>query len=119
MTKVAIIATNDRVYGVNKSFELLSINPVDGKNVVFKPNFNTGDPVPASSHMDTVKQMIIKIKEMGRITTALYYLRMFPVFLRHSWGTQYQLSGKRYFVRYSPFQIDSSIQYLFLLLFCR
>ncbi|NHJ87422.1 MAG: DUF362 domain-containing protein [Asgard group archaeon] len=65
MTKVVVIATNDRIYGVNKSLELLGINPVEDKEVIFKPNFNTADPYPASSHMDTLKQMIIKIKEMG------------------------------------------------------
>jgi len=65
MTKIAVISTKDRIYGVNKSFELLGINPVKDKHVIFKPNFNTADPPPASSDMDTVKQMIIKIKEMG------------------------------------------------------
>ena len=64
MTKVAIISTNDHVYGVNKSLELLGINPIKGKDVVFKPNFNTADPFPASSSMETVKQLIIKLMEM-------------------------------------------------------
>ncbi len=65
MTKIAIISTKDRIYGVNKSFELLGINPVKDKEVIFKPNFNTADAPPASSSMETIKQMIIKIKEMG------------------------------------------------------
>ena len=65
MTKVAVIATDDRVYGVNKSFELLGINPVKGKNVVLKPNFNTADPPPASTDMETFRQILVKIKEMG------------------------------------------------------
>jgi len=65
MTKVAVISTKDRVYGVNKSLELLGINPVKDKNVIFKPNFNTADPPPASSSMETVRQLIIKLKEMG------------------------------------------------------
>ncbi|KKK43367.1 MAG: hypothetical protein Lokiarch_27430 [Candidatus Lokiarchaeum sp. GC14_75] len=65
MTKVAIISTKDRIYGVNKSLELLDINPVKDKNVVFKPNFNTADPPPASSSIETVKQIIVKLKEMG------------------------------------------------------
>ena len=65
MTKIAVVLTKDRVYGVNKSLELLEINPVKGKNVIFKPNFNTADPPPASSSMETVKQLIIKLKEMG------------------------------------------------------
>lgn len=65
MAKIAVISTKDRIYGVNKSFELLGINPVQGKKVIFKPNFNTADEPPASTHMDTMKQMIIKLKEMG------------------------------------------------------
>jgi len=65
MTKVAVISTNDRIYGVNKSLELLGINPVKGKNVVFKPNFNTADPPPASSSMETVKELVLKLNEMG------------------------------------------------------
>ncbi|MHA2009044.1 MAG: DUF362 domain-containing protein [Promethearchaeota archaeon] len=65
MTKVAIISTKDRVYGVNKSLELLGINPIKDKNVIFKPNFNTADPPPASSSMETVRQLIVKLKEMG------------------------------------------------------
>lgn len=65
MTKIAVISTNDRVYGVNKSFELLGINPVKGKSVVFKPNFNTADPPPASTHMDTFRQILVKLQEMG------------------------------------------------------
>jgi uncharacterized protein (DUF362 family) len=65
LTKVAVISTSDRIYGVNKSFELLGVNPVDGKAVVLKPNFNTADPPPASTSMETLKQIIVKIKEMG------------------------------------------------------
>jgi uncharacterized protein (DUF362 family) len=65
MTKVAVIATNDRTYGVNESFELLGINPVRNKNVVLKPNFNTADPPPASTHMDTFREILAKIQEMG------------------------------------------------------
>ena len=65
MTKVAVISTKDRVYGVNKSFELLNINQFKGKNVIFKPNFNTADAPPASSSMETVRRIILKLKEMG------------------------------------------------------
>ena len=44
---------------------MLGINPVKGKKVIFKPNFNTADPPPASSSMVTVEQLILKLKEMG------------------------------------------------------
>ncbi|MGY5873236.1 MAG: DUF362 domain-containing protein [Candidatus Thorarchaeota archaeon] len=72
MTQVAVISTSDRVYGVNKSFELLGINPVNGKDVVFKVNFNTADPAPASTDMETFRQIVVKIREMGakKITVA-------------------------------------------------
>jgi uncharacterized protein (DUF362 family) len=65
MTKVAVISTKDRIYGVNKSLELLDFNPVKNKEVIFKPNFNTSDPPPASSSMETIRQLIIKLGEMG------------------------------------------------------
>jgi len=65
MVKVAVISTDDPVYGVNKSLELIGTNPVKDKNVIFKPNFNTADPPPASSSMETIRQVIIKLKEMG------------------------------------------------------
>ncbi|MHA2036672.1 MAG: DUF362 domain-containing protein [Promethearchaeota archaeon] len=65
MTKIAVVSTQDRIFGVNKTIELLGINPINGKNVIFKPNFNTADPPPASSSMETIKQLLIKIKEMG------------------------------------------------------
>ncbi|MCK4287037.1 MAG: DUF362 domain-containing protein, partial [Candidatus Lokiarchaeota archaeon] len=65
MTKIAVVSTDNRVYGVDKALELLDINPVKDKNVIFKPNFNTADPPPASSSMETIRQFIIKAKEMG------------------------------------------------------
>ncbi len=64
MTRVAIISTRDRMHGVDKSFELLGINPVRGKEVVLKPNFNTADPPPASTSMITLRQLIVRLKEM-------------------------------------------------------
>jgi uncharacterized protein (DUF362 family) len=65
MTNIAVVRTDNRIYGVNKVLELLDITPAKTKNVIFKPNFNTADPPPASSSMETIKQFIIKIKEMG------------------------------------------------------
>ncbi len=65
MTKVAVISTKDRIYGVNKSFELLGINPVKDKKVVFKPNFNTADPPPASTDMETFRQILVNLRKMG------------------------------------------------------
>jgi uncharacterized protein (DUF362 family) len=65
MTEMAVISMKDRIYGVNKAFELLEINPVKGRNVIFKPNFNATDPSPASNSMETIKQIIMRLKELG------------------------------------------------------
>jgi len=65
MTKIAVVSTKDRIFGVDKALELLDVNPCRDKDVIFKPNFNTADPPPASSSMETIKQIIIKLKEMG------------------------------------------------------
>ncbi len=65
MTKISIVSTMDRTEGTNKAIDLLDINPVKGKMVVLKPNFNTADPAPGSTHNDTLRALVLKLKEMG------------------------------------------------------
>ena len=72
MTKISLVRTSDRSEGTRKAIDLLKINPVKGKAVVLKPNFNTADPAPGSTHNDTLRALITKLKEMGvkKITLA-------------------------------------------------
>jgi len=63
--RVALIKTSDRASGIKRAIELLEINPVRGKKVLLKPNFNTADPFPASTHNDTLTHLILKMKDMG------------------------------------------------------
>ena len=72
MTKISLVKTADRTAGTRKAIDLLGLNPVKGKSVVLKPNFNTADPAPGSTHSDTLRQLIISLKEMGakKITIA-------------------------------------------------
>ncbi|MDD5339113.1 MAG: DUF362 domain-containing protein [Dehalococcoidales bacterium] len=72
MAKVSLVKTSDRTTGTRQAIELLGINPVKGKAVVVKPNFNTADPAPGSTHYDTLHALISKLKEMGagKITLA-------------------------------------------------
>ena len=65
MTKIALVKTFDRTEGVPRAISLLQSNPVQGKAVVLKPNFNTADPPPASTHNDTLKALILTLREMG------------------------------------------------------
>ncbi len=64
-TKVALVKAKDRRDGIRKSIELLGINPVQGKKTVLKPNFNTADPYPGSTHPDTLWELIKYIDDMG------------------------------------------------------
>jgi uncharacterized protein (DUF362 family) len=57
-TAVALKKTNDRKEGVQGSLRALGINPVKGKNVLIKPNFNTADSTPGSTHNDTLTALV-------------------------------------------------------------
>jgi uncharacterized protein (DUF362 family) len=72
VTNVALVLSQDRVEGVRRAISLLDYNPVRGKAVLLKPNFNTGDDAPGSTHNDTLRTLIQVLKEMGarRITLA-------------------------------------------------
>jgi uncharacterized protein (DUF362 family) len=74
MTQKAIIAlvkTSDRVSGIPAAIDLLNRNPVRGKNVLLKPNFNTADAFPGSTHNDTLKQLTLHLKAMGASTVTV------------------------------------------------
>lgn len=63
--KVSLVKTSDRATGIKRAIDLLEINPVKGKAVLIKPNFNTADPFPGSTHNDTLINLILHLKEMG------------------------------------------------------
>lgn len=65
IAKVAFVKTTDRGQGVRRAIELLGINPVDGKQVFLKPNFNSADPAPGSTHPDVLREMVMTLNEMG------------------------------------------------------
>ncbi len=64
-TKVAFVKTRDRTAGVRQAVQLLGGNPVQGKQVLLKPNFNSADPAPASTHPTTLRTLVGIMQEMG------------------------------------------------------
>lgn len=64
-TRVALVRSDNRKAGVRKSLDLLKINPCRGKEVLLKPNFNTSDPTPGSTHNDVLRELLQMIKDMG------------------------------------------------------
>ena len=71
MSRVALVKTDDRKDGVKTSLRTLKINPVKGKDVLIKPNFNTADIPPGSTHNDTLVALIEKVWEMGAKSISL------------------------------------------------
>lgn len=65
VAKLAFVKTRDRAAGVREVIKLLGINPVQGKRVLLKPNFNSADPAPASTHPSTLRTLIETLQEMG------------------------------------------------------
>ena len=65
IARVAFVKTRDRATGVRRAIELLGINPVQGKRILLKPNFNSADPAPASTHPTTVRTLIESLQDMG------------------------------------------------------
>ena len=70
-SKVALVNTEDRKTGVAASIRTLAINPVKNKDVLIKPNFNTADYVPGSTHNDTLVALIEEVWQMGAKTVRL------------------------------------------------
>ncbi|MDH4067587.1 MAG: DUF362 domain-containing protein [Dehalococcoidia bacterium] len=65
MTKVALVCTKDRGKGVRQVIDLLGLKSFEGKRVVLKPNFNTADPAPGSTHNTTLRSLILSLQQMG------------------------------------------------------
>jgi uncharacterized protein (DUF362 family) len=63
--RVALVRSGDRAEGVRRAIDLLGMNPVEGKRVVLKPNFNSADPAPGSTHNDTLRALVVRLQEMG------------------------------------------------------
>jgi uncharacterized protein (DUF362 family) len=63
--RVALVKNLDRFKAVPTAIELLGINPVRGKKVLLKPNFNTADPFPAGTHNDTLRAYARTLKGLG------------------------------------------------------
>jgi uncharacterized protein (DUF362 family) len=70
-SRVAFVGTEDRKSGVSLSIKTLGINPVKNKDVLIKPNFNTADRTPGSTHNDTLVALVDEVWQMGAKSVSL------------------------------------------------
>ncbi len=64
-SRVILVRTEDRAEGVKKCLDLFGANPFEGRSVLVKPNFNTSDECPGSTHNDTLVALLERIRGMG------------------------------------------------------
>jgi uncharacterized protein (DUF362 family) len=62
-SRVALVRTADRQHGVAEVLKLFNPAGLAGKRVVVKPNFNTADDAPGSTHADTLSQLVRELHE--------------------------------------------------------
>jgi len=65
LATLALVKTSDREAGVKQVLDLLGLNPVRGKTVLLKPNFNSADLAPASSHPLAIRTLVTGLQAMG------------------------------------------------------
>jgi uncharacterized protein (DUF362 family) len=70
-SRVAFVGTEDRKAGVPLAIKTLGINPVRKKDVLIKPNFNTADATPGSTHNDTLVALVEEVWKMGAKSVSL------------------------------------------------
>src|SRR5947209_8579937 len=65
--QVAFVKTTDRAAGVARAIDLLGFGKEQfhGKDLFLKPNFNSADATPGSTHIDTLLAITRKLKTMG------------------------------------------------------
>ncbi|HYD51075.1 MAG TPA: DUF362 domain-containing protein [Gemmatimonadaceae bacterium] len=64
-SRVAVVRTSDRKAGVARAIALYGPRGISGRRVVLKPNFNSADEAPASTHVDTLAQIVVEMRERG------------------------------------------------------
>lgn len=65
IAKIALHKTSNRIVGVQTVMDLMEFPSMKDKHIIVKPNFNTSDPPPASTHNDTLRQIITEINNRG------------------------------------------------------
>jgi uncharacterized protein (DUF362 family) len=64
VSRVAFVKTADRPFGVARAIDLLGLKGFQGRDLFIKPNFNSADAFPGSTHNDTLVTLIRKLKNL-------------------------------------------------------
>jgi uncharacterized protein (DUF362 family) len=72
ISKVFLTNASDRIKGIQTLFHQFDSNQFSDCTIAMKANYNSADPFPATTHLDTLRTLVQLLKEHGsrKITLA-------------------------------------------------
>ena len=64
-TKIFVVKTENRNEGIRKLLDQFDLRRFKAKKVALKANYNSADPFPASTHLDTLRTLVNSLREAG------------------------------------------------------
>ena len=64
-TKIFLTSSGDSVHAIRSLLEHINLSDLAGKRVALKANYNSADPFPASTSLDTLKCLVKELKTRG------------------------------------------------------
>ena len=65
VSRVALVKTRNRTAGVRRALQLLQPEPMNGQRILLKPNCNSADPAPGSTHEDVLRAVVGALWDLG------------------------------------------------------
>ncbi len=62
---VAFVKTQNRAEGVTRAMDILEYRPARGARLFLKPNFNSADPAPGSTHPEVLQALTGQLSTLG------------------------------------------------------
>jgi len=62
---ITFVKTDNRTDGVRRALELIGVRSVKGQSVFLKPNYNSADPAPGSTHPDVLRTIVQELQKLG------------------------------------------------------
>jgi uncharacterized protein (DUF362 family) len=63
--RVVLVKTDDRSQGVQRALDMLDVQDIQDRHFLLKPNFNSADPAPGSTHNDVLQTLHSWLKSRG------------------------------------------------------
>lgn len=65
VSRVFLVSTKDRIYGIRSLMTACDMTKFSDKNIILKANFNSADPFPGSTLIDTLRAVVTELRRSG------------------------------------------------------